>query len=373
MFRCFTAGCAWLLLSSGFIGVSATAQTAQDDLTQAVKSVRAETGAPAVGAVTVFPDGRVLTAVTGVRAEGGEARIALDDAWHMGSNSKAVTATLVLKLAEEGHLTLDTTVQDALGDTIEVIDPAWKDVTFRQLLSHRSGMKANAGIAALLAYGGLPETRDARADRLEIVANALAEPPANTPGSAFTYSNLGYVTAGAMIEAIMQAPYDKVLRKHVFEPLEMKHVVTGAPFGDAGTVAQGHRKGLLRPLVVVAPGEDNPAFMQPAGGMSYTLADYGRFLSDQLAGARGEPGTLLSPESYTLLATAPDDLNTYGLGWGLHENGALGHSGSNTMWLVVARVDPEANMAVAIVSNDGRIEAQSPVLSGAIDSLVARE
>src|SRR5208282_3291668 len=66
-------------------------------------------------------------------------RITLDDRFHLGSCTKAMTATLVAMLVEEGKLNWTTTLGEVFADTVKPMHPAWEKVTLRQVLAHRSG------------------------------------------------------------------------------------------------------------------------------------------------------------------------------------------------------------------------------------------
>ncbi len=58
------------------------------------------------------------------------------------------------------------------------------------------------------------------------------------------------------------------------------------------------------------------------------------------------------------------------MGWGVTPDGRLGHSGSNTMWMIRAQIDPERGMAAAAVVNEGRISQLAPVLGESLDHLL---
>ena len=348
------------------------------------EALRARVGAPAIGVLLLDSGGLRGSAVAGVRRVGGTDPVELDERWHLGSNAKAMTATLAMKLVEGGSIAAEASVAELLGPVSDDIDAAWRDVTLLDLLGHRGGVRANASLATRRAHDGAPTRRDARADRRAIVAELLRRAPARPAGQAFGYSNLGYVLAATMLETAADRPFESLMEREVFEPLGMVDVVRGAPGGGETAVAVGHRRGLLGRLVAMPPGADNPPFMAPAGTFSLTLADYARFLADQLRGMRGvdgeEPGAtgggaaspLLAPDGYARLRTPPDALEDYALGWGVSGEGRLEHAGSNTMWFALTALAPERDVGVAIVANDGRSGKLAPAFARAIDELIAR-
>src|SRR5512137_316738 len=93
-------------------------------------------------AATVLRGERIIAqGVAGVRKRGTAERITLDDRFHLGSSGKAMTATLVAMLVEEGKLNWTTTLGELFADTVKPMHPAWEKVTLRQVLAHRSGLR----------------------------------------------------------------------------------------------------------------------------------------------------------------------------------------------------------------------------------------
>jgi CubicO group peptidase (beta-lactamase class C family) len=87
--------------------------------------------------------------VAGVRKKGKRVPVAPDDLWHLGSDTKAMTATLVGLLVQEGALTWDTRVADVFPELAGEFHPDCKAVTVRQLLAHRGGLRKDLTWSAL--------------------------------------------------------------------------------------------------------------------------------------------------------------------------------------------------------------------------------
>ena len=83
----------------------------------------------------------IAQGAAGVRKRGTAERITLDDQFHLGSCTKAMTATLVAMLVEEGKLNWTTTLAEVFADTVKPMHPAWEKVTLRQVLAHRAGLR----------------------------------------------------------------------------------------------------------------------------------------------------------------------------------------------------------------------------------------
>jgi CubicO group peptidase (beta-lactamase class C family) len=316
-----------------------------------LEPVRVKHGVPALAGAVLTGDGLVAAGAVGVRKAGIEIPATSDDKWHLGSDTKAMTAALVALLVERGKLEWETTVEDVFPDLAPELPADLRGVNLLHLLSHRSGLPANVAWF-ILAKPGLSLTEQRLACLKTLAKVKLIAPP----GKPYVYSNLGYVVAGAMAEKIMSASWEDLVRKYVFEPLEM----TSAGFGGTGTpgvVDQPWGHGMNgRPVLKNGPEVDNPPVLGPAGTVHMTLADWAKFVADHLRGARGGKG-LLRPESYKILETPPFGGN-YALGWVAAERDWGGgkvftHAGSNTMNYAVVWMAPERNFAVLAATNQG--------------------
>jgi len=261
--------------------------------------------------------------------------------WHIGSDTKAMTATMIAVLVHQGRLKWETTVGEVFPDAPEAL----RKVTLLHLLSHRAGLPSN------LSWGKLAATKQpVREQRRQAVLTATLQ---SAPGEKYAYSNLGYVIAGAMAEQTMNASWEELMRKLVFEPLGMKSVGFGGvgPGQPCGHTAQG------KPVLPLA---DNPPVLGPAGRVHCTLADWSKFIADLLRGLRGEQA-LLPAEFYRKMMTPPFG-GDYALGWIVTERKwgggkVLTHNGSNTMNYSVAWVAPKRGFAVLVCTNQGGDEA----------------
>ncbi|HEX3096828.1 MAG TPA: serine hydrolase domain-containing protein [Usitatibacter sp.] len=324
-------------------------------LHQTLESARARHHVPGA-AVLVELDGAVAAQAAGFRAEGHPERVTVDDRWHIGSDTKAFTATMIMRLAERGVLSLDETLARCLPDLAASMDPAYREVTLAQLLSHTAGLPPLTDPKELPAFFRVIEGVDGlAAQRAAVARHYLSLPSASKPG-AFAYSNLGYIIAGSIAESRTGKTWEDLVRTEVFAPLG----ITQAGFGPPGTAARidqprGHQPGAhgLRALEPGAPGADNPPALGPAGTINISLADWARFARDQMDGALGH-GKLLTAAGYRRLQ-APVTGN-YALGWGakLGAGGVpviLAHTGSNGNWLADIRIRPMDRLIELIALN----------------------
>ncbi len=345
------------LLAAGLcrLGGAAGRDTAADGrVAEVLEPLRQKNGLPAMGGAVLTGKGLVALNVVGVRKAGTETKATTADLWHLGSDTKAMTAAMIGALVERGRLTWDTTIGDVFPDVAPAMPESVRAVTVRHLLSHRSGLPAN------VFWGLVPKTGTTRERRLAVVRMLASAKPVAAPGAKFLYSNLGYVIAGAMAEKAADASWEDLMRETLFAPLGM----ASAGFGGLGT------PGLVdqpwphnpdgKPEEANGPDQDNPAVMGPAGTVHCTLEDWAKFIADELRGAHGEKA-LLKPGTYKELQTAPFG-GTYALGWLVvpREWGGgsvLTHNGSNRMNLATVWMAPLRDFAVLVVTNQGGPEA----------------
>ncbi len=180
-----------------------------------------------------------------------------------------------------------------------------------------------------------------------------------------------------MIEAVTGELWEDLMRREVFTPLGMTHTGFGAPgVADSVTEPWGHvRAGTGWRAIPPGPFADNPAALGPAGTVNTTLADYARFMSAHLAGARGETGGLLTPATFATLDT-PAPGSPYAFGWGVATRDWAGgrvlqHAGSNTMWYATVWLAPERNIAMFAVTNAAG-DAGAQGTDAAVAALIAR-
>lgn len=307
-------------------------------------SLLTATGAPAVGGMVVTPTGVSWLQVAGRRRLDQPDPVTREDKWHLGSNTKAMSAALYAKLVEGGRARWGATVGELFPDV--TIDPAFRGVTIEQLLGHRSGIQDAPIVMGGWLMRAHRDTRPIEQQRAELAAQVLGAAPTGAPG-AFAYSNVGYVIAGAAMERITGRRWEDAMSEGLFQPLGM----TSAGFGPPeGAQPSGHAG--AQPM----PTQDNPVALGPAGRSHMSLTDYAKFL--RLFLTRGRD--YLQPASVEKLTTAlpvRDGERPYALGWGAAPDRpwargpALSHEGSNTMWHAFAAVAPARGLAIATVSN----------------------
>lgn len=342
---------------------STAARTTPQDATEAATSAVASSTVPGL-AVAAYRGGELISlGAAGVRSAEDETPVTTEDLWHLGSCTKAMTATLAAIAVEQGLLRFESTLGELLGERDFELHADLVGIRFSQLLDHTSGLANQYG--DLWARYFL-DKRPAREVRRELIGTILSQAPEAPPGSRFEYSNFGYIAAGVVLEELYDLDWEALMRRELFEPLGMDSAGFGAP-GTAGKLDQplGHRRGSKGQVPVpVGPRADNPAWLGPAGTVHATLEDWGKFLMLHVASLQGEAEkTLLSAETIARLHT-PEEGRDYALGWSVTQRGwagglALTHSGSNTTWFAVCWLSPARELAVFAATNTASEDASA--------------
>jgi CubicO group peptidase (beta-lactamase class C family) len=321
-----------------------------------LEAIRVKHRLPALGGAIVASTGLVAMAVTGVRKTGTDVAATPDDLWHLGSDTKAMTAAWIAQVVERGTLSWQSTIGSVVPQETAGAPDAFRNITLMQLLSHRAGLAANINWQEASRSAATP-----RAQRLAALRTAAGTKLSSPPGSKYEYSNLGYVIAATMAEHVTDRDWEEAIRASIFTPLGM----SSAGFGGVGTPGAIDQPwphtGNGRPTATNGPLMDNPEVMGPAGTVHCSLADWAKFIADQLGGLEGH-GKLLAPDMYTRLHTAPFDGN-YAFGWLVTDRPWGGgtvytHAGSNTMNFAVVWMAPKRDFAVLVTTNQAGQDAE---------------
>src|SRR5438552_3494134 len=125
----------------GFISIFSTAMISvgAPKIDSVLKPIRARYGLPAMAAAVVL-DGKIIAlGAVGVRKHGDPTPVTDNDEFHLGSDTKAMTAVLIASLIEQGKVRWDSTLLEVFPELREPLGKTWKDVTVEQILAHRGG------------------------------------------------------------------------------------------------------------------------------------------------------------------------------------------------------------------------------------------
>ena len=312
------------------------------DFVARIAESRAKHLAPAIGAVWIGSDGSIQSIEHGALTGG-------THLWHIGSCTKAMTATLLARLVDQGRIAFETPLAEALPDLAGGMMAEFREMPLSALLTHSAGIASNPALSTFVTLR--LSTASVEAQRRFLAAQALREAPRRKA----EYSNLGYIILGTVIETVTGLSWEAALSREVMIPLGIARFGFGAP-GRDNPAGHRRRKDRWQPYR-----NDNPAAYGPAGRVHLALDEWGRFLRGHL-----RDGTFLSAESRARLHKS--DARGFAMGWFHRRDGderRLVHTGSNTAWFAQATLVPERGVGVGIVCNayDERVEQAVSVLS----------
>ncbi|MFD9888430.1 serine hydrolase domain-containing protein [Amycolatopsis sp. NPDC059027] len=317
--------------------------------------LRAEHHVPGAS-LAVLVDGEIHELASGVLHRGTGVEVTTDSVFQVGSITKIHTATLIMRLADEGKLDLDAPVVDVLPE-FAVADPeATKRITTRQLLSHTSGMSGDF-------HAETGRGDDCLARFVEACVNIAQDVP---PGTVASYSTSGYSVLGRIIEVLTGKTYDEALREMLIVPLGLEHTVTLPEEALRFRAAMSHL-GPSGAYPEPAPSW-NPLQRSHTPGGAYlcaSAADIVRLGKLHLDGGVAPDGTrLLSEQTVASMqrreVEVPDkwtvSSDAWGLGWTLYDwTGVFGygHDGATVGQHGYLRIAPEAGVVIALLCNGG--------------------
>jgi CubicO group peptidase (beta-lactamase class C family) len=271
-----------------------------------------------------------------------------------GSIGKVYTATLVLMLADEGLVDLDSPVRRYLPD-FEVRDHHARDtVTVRDLLTHTSGFDGDV----FLDTG---RGDDALARYIREIADL---PQICEPGKIWSYSNSGFAVLGRLVEVVWDTVYETALRERLLAPLGLQHSVVFPEDAIPHPLSVGHVPDPEDPESHVV--SQQWGLFRSCGPMGASLVasagDVLRFALLHLDGGVASDGTRLVSAENVAAAQAPqvelvDDTvlgEAWGLGWILDHFGdvaVLGHDGNSLGQNAFMRMAPAERFGFCLQTN----------------------
>jgi CubicO group peptidase (beta-lactamase class C family) len=272
--------------------------------------------------------------------------MAKDAIFRIMSQTKAITSTGILMLYEQGKLLLDEPIADFIPafknptvlDKFNAADSSYttvaakRDITFRDLLTHTSGIDYAAigteEMKAIYAKAGVPSGLGYFNANLLEKMNVLAKLPLkNQPGEKFLYG-LNTDLLGCLIEVISGTTLDDFLKKNIFDPLGMKDTYFNVPADKANRMAGVYTEDKDHHIIKwshefrnIDPDYPmmNKHYFSGGAGLSSTAFDYAIFLQMLLNGGKYNGHQILSPRTVQLMTSGQLDftLNNNGDNFGL--------------------------------------------------------
>ena len=260
--------------------------------------------------------------------------------FRIGSLSKQFTAVAVLRLMEEGKLSLSDPLSKYIPDY-----PLGDKITIAHLLSHTSGIRELNEMKDF----PIDANKTLRADPLKLIEMFKHQPMSFAPGDKWSYCNSGYILLGYIIEKESGIPYEDYITSTFLRPLDMDHSWCGDQVQLIKNEVNGYKGG--------ASGLEKEDYqllnnVYSAGNIISTPSDLLKWNNAVFS------GKLISKKSLEL-ATSPVTLNSgektyYGYGWFIKNvNGgtSIEHSGRISGFRANALYMPQQDIFVVVLTN----------------------
>jgi len=301
-------------------------------------------------AVAVYWDGVEYVKGYGVTNLDDPTPVDGDTLFRIGSTTKTITGTVVMRLVEQGKLDLDLPVRTYLPALRTSLESVAQRATVRHLLNHTAGW-----------LGDLFEDTGGGEDALSRYVAEIERLPQLTPlGSTFHYNNAAIVLAGHLIEVVTGMPYAQAVHDLLLKPLGLAHSRFSGQDTDGLTVSASHRLDQGGPVVdpFVLPHSTDPA-----GGLLSSARDQLRYARFHLGdGTAPDGGRLLTQQSLTQMranhgrgGTVMVELDGMGVSWMLRPSAEgvriVQHGGNvpgeHSGFIMV----PERDFALTVLTN----------------------
>ena len=282
----------------------------------------------------------------GVAADGASNNVST--AFHVASVTKQFTAVAIMQLVEAGALILDESINTYLPE--DYFTPIWNDVHVLHLLSHSSGITDYAvtrDYYDVVDGFCLGDTVDG------MIREAMSKDLEFTPGTEYSYSNIGFTLLGEIIKEQTEIPYDRYMKEKILEPMGMHssrvHIEGHVP---AENEAAGHRwdegaQQHVKDDVVSLP------VTEADGGLVTTLSDFRKWIRLYSGGSQN----ILSKSSIDAMTTSQistgrgGSIDGYGYGIGVGQR-LIGHSGYIVGFRSRFDYDRQTGTLIAVFTNN---------------------
>ncbi len=281
----------------------------------------------------------------------------INDRFHIGSNTKAMTGFIIAKYVEKGILKWTTKFFD--------IFPEWKansqsdflTITLEDLLSHKAGVQPFQGNND----PKIPEFKGTKQERRKQFGQFVLtlDPEKIDSAHPFIYSNAGYTLATLMVEKLTNKSWEQLVEKVFNKDLQL-NVKLSWPENQKRKDTWGHsfEEGKLIPVPSTV--DYHLDYTEPAGDINIKLKDYSKFIQLNLAGLSGKDN-YLKAKTYKFIHKG---FKNYSIGWyNIYENKKelSTHSGTAGTYYSLVQIDRIKNIAYIIFTNSFNTNTQEGV------------
>jgi len=290
--------------------------------------------------------------------------------FRIGSTSKPLTSTAIMRLTASGLLELDTPIDEIMPNLELSVPGAVKEITVRKLLSHTAALPTAAE-----HYG----SRQPEGLRQGIYSDVAGYPLVAPVGKIWSYSNPGINLAGYVAELVSGKSYTQLMQELVFDPLGMQRTTFDPTIAMTYPLAQSHKLDSQGNLQVEHHYADN-TMHYPSGFIMSTVLDLANFAIMHVSEGRFGDQQILSPEFIQEMHQphvrfASFDDSGYGLtlsSYNYKGVRVIGHGGRISSFACSFEFVPETGSAVVILANNSALwgKCESTITEYILDGLL---
>lgn len=282
----------------------------------------------------------------------------LNDRFHIGSNTKAMTAFIIAKYVEKGMLKWTTKFFDLFPEWKEKSKPVYTNINLQDLLSHKAGIQPFQGEddPQIPNFSGTNEVKREQFGKFVLTL----EPVTLDKENLFIYSNAGYTLATLMVEKVTGKSWEQLVKKVFNKDLKL-NVKLSWPENQKRKDTWGHSTEDNKLKPIPSTWSYHLDYTEPAGDINIRLKDYIKFIQLNLKGLEGKDNYLKS-ETYNFIHKGVEN---YSLGWfNVYEIGKelSVHSGTGAFtYFTIVHIDRLHNKAYIIFTNSFNNDTQQGV------------
>lgn len=271
----------------------------------------------------------------------------LNDRFHIGSNTKAMSAFVIAKYVEKGKLKWSSKFFDIFPEWKNASNTAYYDICMQDLLSHRAGIQPFQGEND----PEIPTFKGTKVEKRKAFGKfVLTLPPVSTDTiNKFIYSNAGYTLATLMLEQVTHKSWEQLIDQVFNKELKL-NVGLSWPENQIKKDTWGHSFENNKLIPVPSNTDYHLDYTEPAGDINLRLYDYIKFIQLNLNGLAGKKN-YLKAKTYTFIHKG---ISNYSLGWfNSYENNTdySTHSGTAGTYYSLVAIDRKKNIGYIIFTN----------------------
>ncbi len=278
----------------------------------------------------------------------------LNDRFHIGSNTKAMTAFIIAKYVEKGKLKWTTKLFEIFPEWKNNSNLEYYNITLQDLLSHRARIQPFQGEndPKIPDFKGTKQERRRAFGKFVLTLNPVEIDNVQK----FNYSNADYTLATLMLENVTQKSWEQLVEKVFNKDLKL-NVKLSWPENQKSKGTWGHSFENNKLIPVPSNSDYHLDFTEPAGDLNITLKDYAKFIQLNLRGLNGQ-NNYLTAKTYQFMHKG---IENYALGWyNIYENGKelSTHSGTAGTYYSLVHIDRIKGKAYIIFTNSFNQDTQ---------------